>query len=191
MNDVDDQAICHGSEMAAVNFTTSITDGSMAYNWSRTNSNIGGLEMNGSGNLDAIALSNETDQVQVTTFTVTPTYTNNGIPCTGTPITFTITVYPEVVMNDVDDQAICHNSTIEAVNFTTSITDGSMAYSWSRDNENIGGLDMSGSGNLDATALTNETDEVQVTTFTVTRSEERRVGKECLATSRSRWSPYH
>ena len=25
----------------------------------------------------------------------------------------------------------------------------------------------------------------------ITRSEERRVGKECTATCRSRWSPYH
>src|SRR3546814_14159414 len=27
--------------------------------------------------------------------------------------------------------------------------------------------------------------------FTCTRSEERRVGKECVSTCRSRWSPYH
>src|SRR3546814_5289882 len=27
--------------------------------------------------------------------------------------------------------------------------------------------------------------------FAVTRSEERRVGKECVSTCRSRWSPYH
>src|SRR3546814_2244656 len=27
--------------------------------------------------------------------------------------------------------------------------------------------------------------------FTHTRSEERRVGKECVSTCRSRWSPYH
>src|SRR3546814_2334125 len=26
---------------------------------------------------------------------------------------------------------------------------------------------------------------------TITRSEERRVGKECVSTCRSRWSPYH
>src|SRR3546814_9585210 len=26
---------------------------------------------------------------------------------------------------------------------------------------------------------------------TLTRSEERRVGKECVSTCRSRWSPYH
>ena len=27
--------------------------------------------------------------------------------------------------------------------------------------------------------------------FTIKRSEERRVGKECLTQCRSRWSPYH
>src|SRR3546814_2285701 len=30
-----------------------------------------------------------------------------------------------------------------------------------------------------------------VTCRTVIRSEERRVGKECVSTCRSRWSPYH
>ena len=29
------------------------------------------------------------------------------------------------------------------------------------------------------------------TTMTITRSEERRVGKECSEPCRSRWSPYH
>src|SRR3546814_12677391 len=28
-------------------------------------------------------------------------------------------------------------------------------------------------------------------TFSIARSEERRVGKECVSTCRSRWSPYH
>ena len=30
-----------------------------------------------------------------------------------------------------------------------------------------------------------------VFSYTHTRSEERRVGKECVSTCRSRWSPYH
>src|SRR3546814_14419535 len=30
-----------------------------------------------------------------------------------------------------------------------------------------------------------------VSVFFVARSEERRVGKECVSTCRSRWSPYH
>src|SRR3546814_1868652 len=32
---------------------------------------------------------------------------------------------------------------------------------------------------------------VRVLTVQHTRSEERRVGKECVSTCRSRWSPYH
>src|SRR3546814_13183079 len=34
--------------------------------------------------------------------------------------------------------------------------------------------------------------EIRITNFDVLhRSEERRVGKECVSTCRSRWSPYH
>src|SRR3546814_15561772 len=34
-------------------------------------------------------------------------------------------------------------------------------------------------------------DEVLVSEADILRSEERRVGKECVSTCRSRWSPYH
>src|SRR3546814_15345171 len=32
---------------------------------------------------------------------------------------------------------------------------------------------------------------VRSCSLTISRSEERRVGKECVSTCRSRWSPYH
>src|SRR3546814_1530401 len=35
------------------------------------------------------------------------------------------------------------------------------------------------------------TPQPKVTPFELRRSEERRVGKECVSTCRSRWSPYH
>src|SRR3546814_1766496 len=35
------------------------------------------------------------------------------------------------------------------------------------------------------------TDDVPVAASQANRSEERRVGKECVSTCRSRWSPYH
>ena len=168
MNDVADQAICHGSAITAVNFTTPITDGSVVYNWSRNNENIDGLDMSGIGNIAAVTLTNTTNTAQVDTITVTPVYANNGKTCTDETITFTITVNPEVVMNDVADQAICHGSAIAAVNFTTPITDGSVVYNWSRNNENIDGLDMSGTGNIPTTILTNTTNTAQVDTITVT-----------------------
>src|SRR3546814_14775165 len=34
-------------------------------------------------------------------------------------------------------------------------------------------------------------DRVEGDPWTIIRSEERRVGKECVSTCRSRWSPYH
>src|SRR3546814_5033193 len=40
------------------------------------------------------------------------------------------------------------------------------------------------------TAFSGSTREAGTSTET-TRSEERRVGKECVSTCRSRWSPYH
>src|SRR3546814_4491120 len=33
--------------------------------------------------------------------------------------------------------------------------------------------------------------EIEASTMADKRSEERRVGKECVSTCRSRWSPYH
>src|SRR3546814_10272250 len=36
-----------------------------------------------------------------------------------------------------------------------------------------------------------EFDKKKSAYFTQNRSEERRVGKECVSTCRSRWSPYH
>src|SRR3546814_14536948 len=35
------------------------------------------------------------------------------------------------------------------------------------------------------------TNSATITQCTAQRSEERRVGKECVSTCRSRWSPYH
>src|SRR3546814_12131970 len=44
---------------------------------------------------------------------------------------------------------------------------------------------------LDSVALTPETIAGYDCVLVATRSEERRVGKECVSTCRSRWSPYH
>src|SRR3546814_6558156 len=41
------------------------------------------------------------------------------------------------------------------------------------------------------TVVVEELDERDVTVGIATRSDERRVGKECVSACRSRWSPYH
>ena len=53
-----------------------------------------------------------------------------------------------------------------------------------------GGAVMAFADTLGAAATVLNLPEGKGTT-TIERSEERRVGKECLAVCRSRWSPYH
>src|SRR3546814_15585772 len=50
--------------------------------------------------------------------------------------------------------------------------------------------DMHGGNGISAGASTSSSRSLTCS-FIVDRSEERRVGKECVSTCRSRWSPYH
>ena len=97
MDGVDNQFVCSGSAIDEVTFTTSLTDGNMTYEWNRDNTeNVTGLDANGTGDIDAVVLTNQTDMPQDVTFTVVPTYSNNGISNIGDAIMFTVTVYPNV-----------------------------------------------------------------------------------------------
>ena len=167
MNKPANDTICHNTQMAAVNFTTAITDGSMSYAWTRDNANVTGIATSGTGNIAATTLSNLTTSAQTVTFTVRPTYTNNGISCEGADSTFVVVVNPQVQMNKPANDTICHNTQMAAVNFATAITDGSMSYAWTRDNDNVTGIATSGTGNIAATTLSNLTATAQTVTFTV------------------------
>ena len=64
------------------------------FSWTRTNTtNLTGVPASGTGNISG-TLTNTTNSVQSSTFTITPTYSNGGVSCPGTPITRTITVNP-------------------------------------------------------------------------------------------------
>src|SRR3546814_5165240 len=52
-------------------------------------------------------------------------------------------------------------------------------------------IPLSPFGPTDEVIVVIENDTEFVPTITPKRSEERRVGKECVSTCRSRWSPYH
>ena len=168
MNEVADQNICHGAEMAAVEFGTTMTGGTTTYAWTRDNDNVTGIATSGTGNIDATALSNTTMEPQTVTFTVRPTFTANGISCEGVDSIFTVTVNPQIRMNEVADQNICHGAEMAAVEFGTTMTGGTTTYAWTRDNTtNVTGIDASGTGNIPATALSNLTATAQTVTFTV------------------------
>jgi hypothetical protein len=135
------------------------------YNWTNTNTAIG-LGASGSGNLNFTA-TNTTGAPITGTITVTPTYTNAGGTCTGTPQIFTITVNPVPTVNAVAPQVLCNGANTAAVNFTGAVA--GTVYNWTNSNTSIG-LAASGTGNIAGFTATNTTNTPQVATITVTPS---------------------
>ena len=84
------QIVCSGAPI-----TTIVLSGSVpgtVYNWTRDNTaSIIGMAASGTGDITG-SLINTTFANVLVTFTITPTYTNDGVTCTGTPITATVTV---------------------------------------------------------------------------------------------------
>jgi subtilisin-like proprotein convertase family protein len=111
---VANQVFCAGSP-STVNFSGATTG--TVFNWTSSNAAIG-LAVSGSGNL-SFTPTNTSNVPIVSTIIVTPSYTNAGVTCTGTPRTFTITVNPVGQVNTVLSQVLCNGAATTAVNFAT------------------------------------------------------------------------
>ncbi|GAA4323363.1 hypothetical protein GCM10023184_10140 [Flaviaesturariibacter amylovorans] len=83
VNAVGNQSVCAGGNTAAISFTGNAT----TYEWTNNNTAIG-LAASGTGNIGSFATVNNGISAETATITVTPT---SGA-CSGTPISFTITV---------------------------------------------------------------------------------------------------
>ncbi|MCH7409471.1 Ig-like domain-containing protein, partial [Belliella sp. DSM 111904] len=166
------QELCAGQNTESITFVTSNTDGNTTYTWTNNNTNIG-LAANSGGNVTGIpsfVAINNTNLPIVATITVTPTYTNGGVSCQGTPAQFVITVNPTPQINNKVAE-ICDNGT-----FTITPSNGqngdivpaNTTYSWVASlNANLSGL-VDGSGSSISGELENLTDEVQTAIYIVT-----------------------
>jgi hypothetical protein len=113
---VTSQVLCHGSSTAAVTFVGTVTG--TVFNWTNTNASIG-LAASGSGNIASFVATNTGSTQQVATITVTPSFTNGGVTCLGTPTSFTITVNPlPVVSAGTVPSRICISDSLVALNGT-------------------------------------------------------------------------
>jgi len=99
--------------------------------------------------------------------------------CTGTPETFDITVYPDLVVNDPADQTICAGSATTAVNFTGT---AGAVYNWTNSNPSIG-LAASGTGNIPSFTPTFSGTSPITATITVTPSFSG--GPSCTSSSQT------
>jgi hypothetical protein len=122
---VTDKQFCAQSN-ALVQFTSSPNIVGTVYNWTNNNTSIG-LAASGTGALSFNA-TNATSAPISATITVTPSYTNAGSTCYGTPITFQIVILPTPVMNPLGSQTLCSGSPSTLLSFSSNLTGTQYAY---------------------------------------------------------------
>jgi len=176
------QVICNGGSTTAITFTTSNTGGTTTYAWTNDKTSIG-LAANGSGNIASFTAINGGTAPVTATITVTPTYTNGGTSCTGTPKIFTITVNPTGQVNLPVSQTVCNNGSTAAITFTTNNTGGITTYSWTNDTPGIG-LAASGTGNIPSFTAINTGTAPVVASIVVTPTYTNGL-VDCIGTSRT------
>jgi gliding motility-associated-like protein len=125
VNTVSNQSVCNGSSTTAISFGTTNIGGTTTYSWTNNTPSIG-LAASGTGNISSFSAINTWSTPVTATISVTPSYTNNGVTCTGTATTFTITVNPTPVATIVNPTTtnICQGSSV-----TLSATGGA-SYEW-------------------------------------------------------------
>lgn len=129
------QSICTGSAITSI-----VNSGAVAgtvYNWTRDNTaTVTGIAASGAGDITG-TLVNTTNAAITVTFTITPSYTNEEVTCTGTPVTATVLVAPMPILretyngvqvtanndgtDDVGSFAVCSSASDNV--FLTEITD--------------------------------------------------------------------
>ena len=104
VNTIANATYCN-NESTAINFTSPTTGGTVSYHWTSTQDV--GFDVVGNTNIGSFIASNPGNDPVTTTVSVTATV--NG--CTGLPMTFTVTVNPNPIVNNVSNATYCQDAT--------------------------------------------------------------------------------
>ncbi len=149
----DNQSICNGGSTSNIFFTTLNTGGTTTCNWTNNDPSIG-LGASGSGDIPAFAVINAGNTPKTATVTVTPTFTNGGVSCSGIPKKFFITANPTPSVQSLPNNEFCDGVGVGAIVFDTPVA-GTVC-TWTNSNTAIG-LAAGGTGNIPAFVATNST----------------------------------
>ena len=132
VNTITSLTYCVGTTVPASNFSG--TPVGVAYNWTRTAGAIGLAPLNGTGNVPSFVSTNAGTTPISSTFTVTPSFTAGGKTCTGTPISYTITINPIPSVTNPGNKLFCSGLATGGITFTGTAT----SYNWTNTNTLIG-----------------------------------------------------
>ena len=114
------ETICSNT---STNISLSSNVSNTVFNWTvSANPNVSGAS-NSSGNAINQILINNSNSIQIVTYTITPSYTNNSITCFGNPITVSISINPTpTVTNNILTQTICSAATSTVVTLSSNVS---------------------------------------------------------------------
>lgn len=155
VNNPGTQNACYG-ETVSILFSTVNTSGITTYEWTNSNTKIG-LDASGAGDISFNTINPE-DSIITAVIGVTPTYTNNGLSCSGVTEQFLIKVNPPLIADQPEDQSVCSDNMLSEIVLSGNTTDA--VYNWTINNSTIG-LPESGTGNIpEFTAFNDNSDSV-------------------------------
>jgi hypothetical protein len=160
VNAIADINVCANSNISA-QILSSLPAGS-TFTWTNSNTAIG-LVANGTGNVPSFTALNTTSSNLSATVSITPTLNN----CIGPVSSYTITVRPLPVITGPSNIAVCSESVVPTVTFS-SVSSGATLI-WTNSNTGIG-LAANGTGNVPSFTATNTTLFPIVSIITVTPS---------------------
>ncbi|MGB4935982.1 MAG: PKD-like domain-containing protein [Ferruginibacter sp.] len=150
-------SVCNTWPVGAINFSGNVSG--TGFSWTNDNTSIG-LAASGNGNIAPFTAINTGNVAANAIVTVTPTA--NG--CPGSPLFFTINVYPTPNVVQPVNQTLCNNTATNDINFTGSVSGTS--FGWTNNNPSIG-LAANGYGDIPSFTAVNFTNAPVTATITV------------------------
>lgn len=155
------QVVCNGSPTTAVSFTGTVAG--TVFNWTNNATSIG-LVASGSGNIASFNAVNNGNNPIVAQVNVTPSYALNGVSCSGTAQSFTITVNPTPAVNfSLANQTLCSQGASNTVNITSPTNGAVITWSATTIPASITGLNpTTGNATIPSLTLTNNSSVPQI-----------------------------
>ncbi len=126
MDLIADITNCQGKNVAQIDFT-STSGSSVTYAWTNDNADVGIAASGTTAYIPAFTAANNNTAPcgnEVANLTVTPSFANAGVTCTGTPESFAVTVRPKPNGSiAIASSEICENQAL-TMNFTASCGTG-------------------------------------------------------------------
>jgi hypothetical protein len=161
VNALPNPVYCAGTTTPVIAFTGT----AQSYAWTNSEPGIG-LAASGTGtSLPSFLATNNTGSSLSGTIKITPL---GGADCSpGKPISFRITVFPNVVVTAIANQVYCRGVSAGSLSFTSNLASG-VSYAWRRTPAAIGLTALSGTVSIPAFTTQNPSASMLTSTVTVT-----------------------